>query len=138
LKSDDDALGGRGDGQARGRFARRNVSDSGGLKAGAGGGDQRDGGSDMANLLINGVGTAAALCSMASFAPQALKIQRERDASSVSLPMYVVTVVGFALWIGYGVMLSSWPLVASNAVCLVLAAWILVLKFRFGMGEAGG
>ena len=49
--------------------------------------------------LIDVIGTGAALCSMGSFAPQALKIQREHDASSVSLPMYVVTVVGFALWV---------------------------------------
>ena len=89
----------------------------------------------MTNLLTTLVGTGAALCSMVSFAPQALKIQRERDASSVSLPMYAVTVVGFTLWVTYGVMLRSWPLVGSNFVCLVLAAWILVLKFRFGSGR---
>ena len=74
------------------------------------------------------VGVAAALCSMASFIPQAAKIIGERDASSVSLRMYAVTVVGFALWIGYGVLLRSWPLVTSNAVCLALAALILGLK----------
>jgi MtN3 and saliva related transmembrane protein len=86
----------------------------------------------MNNLAINVFGSAAALCSMASFAPQALKIQRERDASSVSLGMYVVTVAGFVFWVAYGVLLQSWPLVGSNTVCLALAAWILVLKFRFG------
>jgi MtN3 and saliva related transmembrane protein len=91
----------------------------------------------MTSLLITVVGTAAALCSMASFAPQALKIQRERDASSVSLPMYIVTVVGFALWISYGLMLHSWPLVVSNLVCMILAAWVLALKFRFGTGKNG-
>ena len=83
------------------------------------------------------VGVAAALCSMASFIPQAAKIIRERDASSVSLRMYAVTVVGFALWIGYGVLLRSWPLVASNAVCLALAALILSLKAK-DLGSSAG
>jgi MtN3 and saliva related transmembrane protein len=91
----------------------------------------------MASLLITVVGSGAALCSMSSFAPQALKIQRERDASSVSLRMYLVTVAGFALWVAYGVMLGSWPLVGSNLVCLALAAWILTLKFRFASREKG-
>jgi MtN3 and saliva related transmembrane protein len=68
---------------------------------------------------------------MTSFAPQAYKIWRERDASSVSLRMYLVTVTGFSLWIAYGVLIGRWPLVASNAVCLVMAAGILVLKLRF-------
>ena len=38
------------------------------------------------------VGTVAALCSMSSFGPQIAKIWRERDASTVSLRMYLVTV----------------------------------------------
>ena len=80
------------------------------------------------------VGTAAAICSMTSFMPQIVKIWRERDASSVSLRMYVVTVTGFALWIAYGALTQSWPIVASNAVCLVLSGVILALKWRFRDG----
>lgn len=83
-------------------------------------------------LIVEVVGTAAALCSMASFTPQLVKIWRERDASSVSLRMYAITVTGFALWVAYGVMLKSWPIMGANSVCLVEAAAILVLKWRFG------
>lgn len=84
------------------------------------------------------IGTAAALCSMVSFTPQIVKIWRERDASSVSLRMYVVTVTGFGLWVAYGVMTDSWPVVGANSVCLVLAAIILGLKWRFReVGAAG-
>ena len=82
----------------------------------------------MNSLLINTIGVAAAVCSMASFVPQAFKIITERDASSVSLRMYVVTVVGFALWTAYGFLLGSWPLVASNLIRLGLSAIILGLK----------
>jgi MtN3 and saliva related transmembrane protein len=77
------------------------------------------------------VGTGAALCSMSSFVPQIAKIVRERDASSVSLRMYAVTVTGFALWITYGALIGSWPVAASNVVCLALSATILFLKWRF-------
>ena len=77
------------------------------------------------------VGTAAAICSMTSFTPQIVKIWRERDASSVSLRMYVVTVTGFVLWTAYGLLIRSWPVTAANAVCLTLAAVILALKWRF-------
>ena len=89
----------------------------------------------MSQLFVNAVGTAAALCSMSSFVPQVMKIVRERDASSVSLRMYLVTVTGFSLWLAYGVMLKSWPLIASNAVSLALSATVLVLKLRYGDGE---
>lgn len=77
------------------------------------------------------VGTGAALCSMSSFVPQILKIIRERDASSVSLRMYAVTVTGFSLWVAYGALTGGWPVIGANAVCLVLSATILILKWRF-------
>jgi MtN3 and saliva related transmembrane protein len=81
-------------------------------------------------VLVNAVGTAAGLCSMASFVPQLIKIARERDAESVSSRTYMVTVTGFVLWIVYGVLLGSWPVTASNAVSLLLAGAILVMKWR--------
>jgi MtN3 and saliva related transmembrane protein len=82
-------------------------------------------------VVINAIGIIAALCSMGSFIPQVAKIVRERDASSVSLRMYVVTVTGFVLWTTYGVLLASWPLTGSNLVSLSLAAMILILKIRY-------
>ncbi len=82
------------------------------------------------------IGTAAALCSMASFVPQIAKIIQERDAGSVSLRMYAVTVTGFCLWIAYGLSIGSWPVAVSNVVCLVLSGTILVLKWRFSGQEA--
>lgn len=82
-------------------------------------------------LLINGVGVAAALCSMASFAPQIIKIWREKDATSVSLRTYVVTVTGFSLWIAYGVLLGSWPVAVSNTVCLLMAGGVLIMKLKY-------
>lgn len=82
------------------------------------------------------VGAGAALCSMTSFGPQIVKIWRERDASSVSLRMYVVTVTGFTLWTVYGGLIGSWPVIGANVVCLVLSATILALKWRFSRRPA--
>ena len=87
-----------------------------------------------AQLLANAVGTVAALCSMTSFVPQIAKILRERDAGSVSLRMYAVTVTGFSFWIAYGLLTESWPVVGANIVCLALSATILALKWRFSRG----
>ena len=81
-------------------------------------------------LLIDALGSAAALCSMVSFAPQLIKIWREKDASSVSLRMYLVSVTGFSLWLAYGLVIGRWPIAVSNAVCLLMSGAILVLKLR--------
>lgn len=85
----------------------------------------------MDKVWINAVGVGAALCSMTSFTPQIFKIWREKDASSVSLRMFCLTVTGFVLWTTYGALLGSWPIVGSNAVCLALSAVILGLKLKF-------
>jgi len=83
------------------------------------------------SLAANIIGSGAALCSMVSFAPQIAKIWKERDASSVSLRMYLVTVAGFTLWTAYGVLIGSWPVTASNIVCLAMSGAVLALKWRF-------
>ena len=89
----------------------------------------------MQGLMVEGVGVAAGLCSMTSFVPQIAKILRERSAETVSRRMYLVSVVGFSLWIAYGLFKQSWPLVLSNLVNLGLVSTILVLKLKWP-GEA--
>jgi MtN3 and saliva related transmembrane protein len=88
----------------------------------------------LSHLVANVVGTGAALCSMTSFAPQIFKIWRDRDASEISLSMYLVTVTGFGLWIGYGVLIESWPVAVSNSICLLMSGAVLALKWRFSRG----
>ena len=76
-------------------------------------------------LIIGGV---AAVASMTSFVPQAVKIVRTRDTKSISTGMYAITVAGFALWTSYGALNGAWPLIASNGVCFLLSGFILTMK----------
>jgi MtN3 and saliva related transmembrane protein len=74
------------------------------------------------------VGALAAICSTVSFAPQAWKIIRTRQTKDISTGMYLFTVVAFAAWTAYGILLGKWPLIAANSICLVLSAFILLMK----------
>lgn len=91
----------------------------------------------MSELAANVVGTLAALCSITSFAPQMIKIWRERDASSVSLKTYSLTVTCFVLWTAYGVLTGAWPVVVANACALVMASGVLLMKWRFRDPKVG-
>lgn len=91
----------------------------------------------MSNLAANIVGTAAALCSITSFAPQMIKIWKARDASSVSLKTYSLTVTCFVLWTTYGVLTTAWPIIVANACALVMAAGVMVMKWRFDGRKSG-
>lgn len=80
--------------------------------------------------LASMVGFVAGVCSTSSFVPQVLKAWREGDTEAISKRMYIVTVSAFSLWIAYGVMIQSWPIITFNAASLVLSGAILVLKLR--------
>jgi MtN3 and saliva related transmembrane protein len=88
----------------------------------------------VSTLLINAVGTLAALLTITSFVPQIVKIARERDASSVSLRMYAMTVAAFVLWTIYGVATRAWPVAAANTASLACAATALFFKWKFRDG----
>ena len=74
------------------------------------------------------VGSLATLCSVTSFLPQAWKVIRTRDMTGISTGMYAVTVVGFGLWLTYGLLLRQWPLILTNGACLLLSGFILGMK----------
>jgi MtN3 and saliva related transmembrane protein len=81
---------------------------------------------------ISLIGTVAAICTTTAYLPQALRAWRTRSTHDVSLKMYVIMVIGTALWLAYGVALTDWPLIGANSVCLVLTGFILALKIRHG------
>jgi MtN3 and saliva related transmembrane protein len=74
------------------------------------------------------IGLLAAALTIASFVAQVAKILRTRDTRAISTPMWILSIVAFAGWIVYGVRIAAWPVIVPNAVCLVLAGVILVLK----------
>jgi MtN3 and saliva related transmembrane protein len=78
------------------------------------------------------VGYSAAVLTTVAFVPQALKSWRTRDLSGVSLTMYSLFTLGVVLWLVYGVILGSWPIILANIATLALAAVVLVLKLVHG------
>ena len=77
------------------------------------------------------VGYAAATLTTASFVPQALHTFRTKDVRGISLSMYSAFVVGITLWLVYGLLLNSWPIVIANTVTLTLASAILTMKLKY-------
>ena len=77
------------------------------------------------------IGYIAAVLTTCSFVPQAWLTFRTRDVRGISLGMYSVFTLGVALWLVYGLRAGAWPVVAANAITLVLAVSILVMKLRF-------
>ena len=82
-----------------------------------------------ATILLEGLGFIAAILTTLSFLPQALRIRRQRSAADVSLAMYLMMATGQALWLIYGFIIASPPLVAANVVSISFVFWVLAMKF---------
>lgn len=76
------------------------------------------------------LGYIAAFLTTAAFFPQTIKTILTRDTKSISLAMYVMFTSGIALWLWYGLLVDSMPLIFANSITFVLALTILVLKLR--------
>jgi MtN3 and saliva related transmembrane protein len=79
---------------------------------------------------IDMVGALAAILTTAAFIPQAIKTIRTRDTSGLSLSMYVLLLAGVTLWMVYGIILGSWPLILSNAIVLVPQSLVMAILLR--------
>lgn len=81
-------------------------------------------------IEITLLGYIAAFCTTCSFVPQVLHILKTGDTHSISLAMYSCFVFGVFLWLVYGLAMQDWPIIIANAITLMLASIILLLKIR--------
>jgi MtN3 and saliva related transmembrane protein len=86
----------------------------------------------MEPFAIKLIGFAAATCTTVAYAPQVIKVWKTRSTGDISLGMFLVMVLGLALWLIYGLLSGDAPLVAANAITMLLAGVILVMKLRYG------
>jgi MtN3 and saliva related transmembrane protein len=76
------------------------------------------------------LGLAAGTLTTISFFPQLVKTWKSRSTKDISLGMYISFCSGILLWLVYGLLIDSVPVIAANAVTLVIACLILFLKLK--------
>jgi MtN3 and saliva related transmembrane protein len=79
------------------------------------------------SLIGFGAGT---LCTLA-YLPQALHSFRTKSVRDISLVMLLSLNVGLLLWVAYGFLIHSLPLILPNAVTFFLAFPLLIMKLRY-------
>jgi MtN3 and saliva related transmembrane protein len=79
----------------------------------------------------NIIGFIAAGLTTIAFVPQVIKVWCTKSARDVSVGMYLLFTTGVALWLCYGLLIMSWPVIMANGITFVLASAVLVMKVRF-------
>jgi MtN3 and saliva related transmembrane protein len=78
------------------------------------------------------IGWLATTFTTIAFVPQVWRAWKTRSARDLSLPMYLIFTTGVALWLTYGLLIYSWPIIIGNIVTLILAGCVLAMKLKFG------
>ena len=79
---------------------------------------------------IDIIGYLAALLTTFSFLVQAIQSWRTRDLSGISVGMYSMFTLGVGLWLIYGIVIESWPLIVTNALTFLFVLSILLMKLK--------
>lgn len=75
------------------------------------------------------LGYTAAILGALSFLPQLVKVWRFRSVKDISLAMYIIYTMSVILWLAYGIIIKSAPLITAEILTLVLVSAILIMKY---------
>ena len=77
------------------------------------------------------VGFIAGLVTTAANLPQVWKTYRNKSGEGLSFRMLLMLGIGVGLWLIYGIMSKSLPLIVTNALVLLLILSLLGMKLKF-------
>ena len=84
--------------------------------------------------LVTLLGLIAGTLTTFAFVPQVVKTWRTKSAEDLSVGTMSMICTGVFLWLLYGLLVGDVPIIAANAVTLVLVmtTFVLILIYRKG------
>lgn len=88
------------------------------------------------SAITESIGSLAAILTTACYLPQVWHTWKTKDVAGISLMMYVALFGGVMLWLVYGILRETWPLVVSNLITLGMLGAIMTMKLKYGKATA--
>jgi len=82
------------------------------------------------------VGFIAGLATTAANLPQVWKTYRTKSGEGLSFRMLLTLAIGLGLWIVYGIMSKSLPLIVTNVIVFLLILLLIGMKLKFDRAPA--
>jgi MtN3 and saliva related transmembrane protein len=92
-------------------------------------------------MVVTGLAVAAAVWGVLMGVSPVLQIRRmlrQRSSRDVSVSYFVVLLVGFVLWLGYGIAARNLALIVPNGIALLIGASTIAVAIQLGHGTNGG
>lgn len=77
------------------------------------------------------IGSIAAILTTFAFLPQVFRVVKTKATESIALGMYVMQVIGIALWLAHGIRIGDLPLILANSVSFLFSGIILFYKLKY-------
>jgi MtN3 and saliva related transmembrane protein len=86
----------------------------------------------MDESMINAIGMVAGVLGVVAWWPQLKRVWSEKRHDGISVKTFLVVCLSISLWLTYGILVESLPIIAANIVTLlVLLSLVLgVVKLR--------
>jgi MtN3 and saliva related transmembrane protein len=80
------------------------------------------------------IGFLAGTMTTVSFIPQLAKTWKTKSAGDLSMGTLVIFSAGVLLWLTYGLLLHSWPMIGANGLTLAETVFLMAMKRRDARG----
>jgi MtN3 and saliva related transmembrane protein len=77
------------------------------------------------------IGLLAGALTTIAYIPQAIKVWRTKETRDLSIVWLIILTVGELIWIVYGALINSVPVIATNVASVFLALIILGFKAKY-------
>lgn len=81
--------------------------------------------------FIDIVGFAAGASTTFAFLPQVIKTWKTKHTRDLSLSLLLLLLFGILLWLFYGVMIKSSPIVIANFITFIFVFILLSFKIKY-------
>jgi MtN3 and saliva related transmembrane protein len=91
-------------------------------------------------MIVTGLAVAAAAWGVLMGVSPVLQIRRmvrQRSSRDVSIGYFAILLIGFLLWLSYGIAARNLALIVPNAVALLIGASTIAVALRLGQGTHG-
>ncbi|MCC6866117.1 MAG: SemiSWEET transporter [Ignavibacteria bacterium] len=77
------------------------------------------------------LGLTAACLTTFAYLPQSIKAIKTRHTKDISFPMVIMLEIGLIIWLIYGILINSLPIIAANTVSIGFMTIILIMKVKY-------
>ncbi len=91
-------------------------------------------------MVVTGLAVASAVWGVLMGVSPVLQIRRmlrQRSSRDVSISYFAVLLIGFVLWLSYGIAARNLALIVPNGVALLIGACTILVAVQLGPGTSG-